>query len=240
MVAELLVVVPVSARFVAVVLLWSFAPVCMAAQLLVDQGPYDANLGARNSNTLFNTGSDQQVADDFVITGAGVEVTRMAFWFTYQDLVIDQIPASAPQTQAMLIQIFRDNGSGDPGEEVYEANVNLVPEATGDQNGFLTPNDIYYAEIDLAHPFQPSPGERYWLSPLGFDDDVTWQWQLADSEGERRSRGGEGNEIWRRVSLQGEPLNGDFAYRLFGNVIPEPSQFVFGVITLLTMLRRRR
>lgn len=210
-----------------------------AATMIIDQGPADPMLQSRNSNTPTNSGSDQQVADDFVVLGSGLEVNRVELWFTYRDLVTDQVAGEPPALQTLLVRIFGDN-EGDPGLAVYEATVSFVPVPTETQNGFLSPNDIFYASIDLADPFQPVEDERYWLSPLGVNDEVTWQWQLSSPEGERRSRGGAGGPDWRSTALDNvTPLAGNFAFRM--HIVPEPSGgLMLGSVVFVLGGRRSR
>lgn len=211
-----------------------------AASLVVDQGPHDPALQSRNSNTNLNNPSDQQVADDFTVAGSGLEVNRLELWFTYRDLIVDQISRVAPPIQNLLVRIFGDDPIGDPDALVYEESGSFVPIPTGDENGFLSPNEIFYASIELLSPFQPEDGERYWLSPIGSDDNVTWQWQLSGSEGERRSRGGAGGPDWRGTALDNvTPLTGDFAFRLYA--VPEPaSLFLLGSFVVLCGVRCSR
>lgn len=197
----------------------------------------DPGLGSRNSNIVTNPRTDQQIADDFVVLSSGVDVTQIDLWFSYRDDIDDQVAGAPPVEQEILLRVF-DDVDGDPGAVVFQESVTIRPTATGVMNGFLTPNEIFYTEVNLVTPFQPQAGVRYWLSPLGALDTVTWQWQLSAPVGERRTRGGVGPPEWRDESLSGNPLQGNFAFRL--HAVPEPSSSLFFLVGGLWALRRRR
>ena len=216
----------------AAALLGTSASAAVTANVF-DQGPYDASLESRNSNTASNFGSNQQVADDFVVQGAGWEVEQIDLWYTYLG------NANSPTTQDLVVRIFDDLG-GNPGSTVFEETFSILPNPTGEGNAFAGNNMIYVVELFLSELFQPEDGVTYWLSPIGADDDVTWQWQFHDDEpAERRSlMGSQGGAEWRDSSESGK-FTGNFAFVL--HAIPEPSSVaLLGLFALGCGLRRSR
>ena len=117
----------------------------------------------------------------------------------------------------------------------------VEPIPTGDGNAFDNNNAIYFAEIELFTPIILNEGETYWLSPIGMIDSLTWQWQLHDGTlRAHRARGGTGGPDWRSQSeTSGEPLVGNFAFRL--HAIPEPSILaLLGLCAVACGFRRTR
>jgi hypothetical protein len=207
-----------------------------ASMVLFDQGEFNQSADFRNSNTPTNgnpvtgTGSTQQIADDFTVTVPGLRVTQVDLWFAYQ------FGTPSPLSQPLILRIW-DDVAGGPGSIVYEALASFAPIATGDFNSLS--RQVFRGEVLLETPFLPDPNVRYWLSPLGSDDSVTWGWQFSNpTSGERRSRFGNDTD-WRSASATAGPFTGDFAFALIGT--PEPASLALLVVGAgLFGLRRSR
>lgn len=219
-------------QFVRIALLLSVAPAWAASVVLVDQGDYDPLAEFRNSNTATNgnpvngTGSVQQVADNFMVLDSGMRVLQVNLWFGYQ---FGFVPL---EEQTMVLRIMNDSG-GTPGSVAYEAQVAFSPIATSDTNSLG--RQIYEADIMLPVPFDPVAGVDYWLSPLGSDDSVTWAWQFQNSaSGQRFRRFGE-----LPVGSGWGMFDGDFAFELIGESIPEPSGLILMASFVMVICGRR-
>ena len=195
------------------------------ASPIVFSQPYDADLGALNSNTSTNPGDVQQIADDFVLSQSGRVIDQVDLWFTYGPQGSTQEP---PATQDLLVRVYDDVG-GLPGSVLYEEAVSFAPVSLGVVNGSGLP--LYHAEVPLSG-FLATGGQTYWLNPLGATDSVVWSWQNHTASGSIGARGRAG--VWY-------PLSRELAFAL--HATPEPTSLalvVLGGVGLVVGLRRRR
>ena len=201
--------------------------------VVYEQAPANPAANSRNSNSLTNEESNQQVADDFVVTGENLILSGLDIWYTYTNINGDGFPVDArpPALQNLSVRIF-DDVAGNPGSILFEEAITFVPIGTGVENG--RDYEIFTAGFGFSTRFEMEEGARYWLSPIGLNDEDPWSWQFHDDgEGERRTRYGDrpNDPTWR-------PFVGEFAYRIYA--IPEPSGAIMLALASVLFLVRRR
>lgn len=218
---------------ISLVMVMVFASTALAESPVVfSQVPYDSAAGSWNSNTPTNPYSTQKAADDFTLTETYV-IDQFDFWNVFLS------SPNIPETEDFYLRIYShdpDNGDcwpwGGPDEILYEQQLTsstLVN--TGEQNRFGA--DIYSGKLVLDPPFTATAGERYWICPMGSNDDVKWSWQLHDEDAYRGCR--------LSVYL-GWPFwayHGDLTFQLHGTLVPEPASLALFVLGGLALLRRR-
>ncbi|MFO7976554.1 MAG: hypothetical protein R6V12_18190, partial [Candidatus Hydrogenedentota bacterium] len=140
-----------------------------ALRLIFNQGTYGTYGFYSKTDTSVFFGGEQQVGDDFRLTGENSTITQVRWWGAYGD--------NTPVTDDFLLTIYRDNGTDMPEPHgFWEYRAEDLADRTA-TTGIIDPGirDLtIYEYICDVEEWELEPDTTYYLSIV--NDTGTWIW----------------------------------------------------------------
>lgn len=148
-------------------------------RLLFNQGTYGTTAGYSEMDWSDFFSGEQQLGDDFELTGDNTTITHVSWWGVYRD--------NLPVTDDFMITISQDNGAGMPDVGgFWEHRIGDLAEREA-TSGRVGPGDpgwsltIYHYSCEIPD-WEMEPGATYFVSIV--NDTGKWMWCTNGSAAE--------------------------------------------------------